>query len=167
MKKYLFVILSGILLFSLPSCGGKDNVIDEPPQETETAEDVPHRTGDEFIGISDKDISDLNISFSDSIPEDVTGNWRLATISDDIDFLEYAASYYNNYFKSDDEIHFIINYTDNTITCISKYYDEFIFLSVSEHVEGEENSAKKLQSGDFLNQYWVYLDNGDIEKIEE
>ncbi len=167
MKKCLFVVLSSILLFSLPSCGGKDTVTEEPLQETEAAEDMPHRTGDEFIGISNKDISNLNVSFSDTIPEDVTGNWRLATISDDIEFLEYAASYYDNYFESDDETHFIINYTDNTITCITKYFDEFIFLAVSEHVEGEEDSAKKLQSGDFLNQYWIYLDNGDIEKIEE
>ena len=44
--------------------------------EKPTVPEVEHRTGEEIIGVSDKDISDLHIVFYDSVNNDVTGNWR-------------------------------------------------------------------------------------------
>lgn len=60
------------------------------------------------------------ISFSASdVRNDVTGNWRISTIADNIDMVDYAIEYYNKYFESDDEIHAIVNFNYNTTTKIS------------------------------------------------
>lgn len=125
----------------------------------------PHR--EEAVGVSYKDIADLKISFDDSVRNDVTGKWRLTRIAEsNIDISEYALSYYNTYFKSDDEIHAIVNFTAKTTTSIS-YYSGMIFVDVHEYIEDEEHDANELFSGKLLKQYIVYADNGDIEPIED
>ena len=164
MKKHFVVILSAAIAFGACACGGETTEKTEEKKHTETAEDVPHRTGDEIVGVSDKNISDLDVTFSDTVRDDKTGNWRLAMASTSEDFLYYAASYYENYFKSDDEVHFFINTTLGTTASVSKMAD-MLCINVYEHVEGEEHSANNLPEGMSLGQYWVYLDNGDIEKI--
>ncbi|MCI7638302.1 MAG: hypothetical protein MSS60_00560, partial [Clostridiales bacterium] len=37
-----------------------------------------------------------------NVPNDVTGNWRIASIAENIEMQDYALDYYKEYFKSDD-----------------------------------------------------------------
>lgn len=126
---------------------------------------VPHREGEEIVGISDKTLDDVNILFDDSVRNDVTGNWRLARIAENnFNFAEYAVDYYNKYFKADNEVHAIVNFTTNTTTRINAN-STMLFVSVYEYVPKEEHDAKILFGGQKLSDYIVYLDNGDIEKV--
>ena len=78
---------------------------------------------------------------------------------------EYALSYYQKYFTDDKEIHGIVNFNSNTTTKISVLGD-MLDVTVYEYVDGEEHDADKLFSGMLLKQYFVYLDNGDIEEVQ-
>ena len=138
----------------------------DPESESESAKEVEHRSGDEIIGISEKDISDLRLVYYESVIDDVTGKWRLSVMSEDIDIQDYIYSYYNNYFKDDTEIHGIVNLSSNTtarINCTAG----MLFVTEYSYVDGEEHDAKLLYSGTPLKSYIVYVDNGDIEKSEE
>lgn len=138
----------------------------DPEPESESAKEVEHRSGDEIIGISEKDISDLHLVYYESVIDDVTGKWRLSVMSEDVDIQDYIYSYYNNYFKDDTEIHGIVNLSINTtarISCVSG----MLFVTEYSYVDGEEHDAKLLYSGTPLKSYIVYTDNGDIEKSEE
>ena len=132
---------------------------------SETVTEVEHRTGDAIVGVSDKDISDLDPVFWKSVVNDVTGKWRYATISDDVNISDYVLSYYKEYFKSDDEVHAIINFANKTTTRINCGGDRLLICTL-DYVDGEEHDAKKMFSGSPLESYCVYLDNGDIEKTE-
>lgn len=138
----------------------------DPEPESESAKKIEHRSGDEIIGISEKDISDLHLVYYESVIDDVTGKWRLSVMSEDIDIQDYIYSYYNNYFKDDTEIHGIVNLSSNTtarINCTAG----MLFVTEYSYVDGEEHDAKLLYSGTPLKSYIVYVDNGDIEKSEE
>lgn len=140
--------------------------VEETQTEEESQElEVEHRSGDTIVGISNKDIEDLKPVFYKSVINDVTGNWRYATIADNIDIEEYALSYYKNYFGADNEVHAIINFTRNTTTRLN-YSGGVITVTILDYVDGEEHDAKQLFSGEVLGTYYVYTDNGDIEKVE-
>lgn len=133
-------------------------------QTEEIAETVEHRVG--MYGISDKNIDDIGAHFSVSnARNDVTGNWRISTIAEPIQLEEYALSYYEKYFSDNKEVHVIVNFTYNTsttITCLGDVLD----VSVHEYVDKEEHDAKIMCSGMLLAEYYIYLDNGDIEEIQ-
>lgn len=139
------------------------------PEETDVPPDstpeVPHRSGEEIVGISDKDISEIRMNFVGKVRNDVTEKWRYSTTSEDIDIEKYALSYYEEYFENDNEIHGIVNFTRKT-TARLNVYNNMIFLSLYEHVDGEEHDAKIMFSGTPLADYIIYMDNGDIEKSE-
>lgn len=140
------------------------------PEETEAPADsaleVPHRSVEEIVGVSDKDISDLNKKIVVmSVPNDVTENWKYITLSESTDFLEYALSYYNLYFENDKEIHAVVNFTNKTTTKISVFGDK-LEITVHDYVDGEEHDAKIMFSGTPLANYIIYTDNGDIEKAD-
>ena len=48
---------------------------------------------------------------------------------------------------------------------MSVLFDNILSVTIHEYVNKEELDAKKLFSGMVLGEYWIYLDNGDIEKI--
>lgn len=133
--------------------------------EETAASEVEHRTGEEIIGVSDKDISDLHIVFYDSVNNDVTGNWRLAVISEDVEIQDYIFSYYQEYIESEDEIHGIVNLGRNVTTRINMI-GGWLMVSEYDYVEGEEHDAKLLYSGTPIQSYIVYTDNGDVEAGE-
>lgn len=139
------------------------------PEETEapadSAPEVPHRPGEEIVGVSDKDVSEISMNFAGNVRNDVTENWRYSTTSEDIDIENYALSYYQEYFESDNEIHGIINFTRKT-TARLNVSGNMIFLSLYDYVDGEEHDAKIMFSGTPLASYIIYTDNGDIEKSE-
>lgn len=107
----------------------------------------------------------FNVLFDDSYRNDVTGNWRLARIAESINIEEYALDYYKNYFKSDDEIHIIINFTLNTTTRIS-VSGNLLDVSTMEYVDKEEHDAKIACSGTLLSEYHIDMETGEIEKIQ-
>lgn len=99
------------------------------------------------------------------VPNDVTGNWRIASIAENIEMQDYALDYYKEYFKSDDEIHAIVNFNYKTTTKIS-VMGNLLDVSVYEYVDKEEHDAKLLFSGMLLKEYHVNKDTGEIEEIQ-
>lgn len=135
----------------------------EESKEPETQE-VPHRDG--MYGISDKSCHDIDATFSrDKVRNDVTGKWRVSAISADVQMVEYAKDYYQWKFTNNDEIHCIVNFYNNTTTKI-QYLSGNLFVTVHECVKGEEHDANLMFSGTVLQDFIVYLDNGDIEQIQ-
>lgn len=119
------------------------------------------------IGKSDKVVDWFISPEATTVRNDVTGNWRYSGFSESgVDISEYALNYYQEYFKSDDEIHAVINFANNTTTRISCMFG-MLFVTVFEYVEGEEHDAKLMFSGDVLQDFIVYTDNGDIELIDD
>lgn len=113
----------------------------------------------------DEDISDEGISFVVSnVRNDVTGKWRIAKIAENIEMQNYALDYYKKYFKSDDEIHAIVNFNYKTTTCIS-VMGNLLDVTVHEYVDKEEHDAKLLFSGMVLKEYHVNKDTGEIIEI--
>lgn len=100
-----------------------------------------------------------------NVPNDVTGNWRIASIAENIEMQDYALDYYKEYFKSDDEIHAIVNFNYKTTTRIS-VIGNLLDVSVYEYVDKEEHDAKLLFSGTLLKEYHVNIDSGEIEEIQ-
>lgn len=127
---------------------------------------VKHRTGKAIKGVSDKNIDDLHFTFYDSVRNDTTGNWRAIVLAEaSFEPGKYALSAYNNYSDSSDTVLGIFNLTTKTSTRINDY-GEFLDVSIYEYLSGEEHDADKMFSGDLYNEYWIYKDNGDIEKIQ-
>lgn len=108
---------------------------------------------------------DFDVTFSDTYRNDVTGNWRLARIAEDINIEEYAVDYYKSYFKSDSEIHIIINFTLNTTSCVT-VMGNLLDVTTTDYVDKEEHDAKVACSGTLLSEYHVNIDTGEIEKIQ-
>ncbi len=108
---------------------------------------------------------DFNVSFSDTYPNDVTGNWRLATITENKKIEEYAVDYYNRYIKSDNEIHIIINFTLNTTSCIMTM-GNLMYVTTTEYVDNEEHNAKLACTGMLLSEYCINIATGEMEKIQ-
>lgn len=188
MKKFLSVFLVGILSLGLVACGGnstptdtkkedirqeknkkeKDIKVEEPKAKEENEnkqEEEKIMPRENLVGKSNKDFKDLSKSTPREVRNDVTGNLRLETISKSCKIEEYALSYYKENFNSDEEVHAIINFSTNTTTRISNM-GNFIEVVVLEYAPKEEHDAKKLFGGMKLGHYWIYKDNGDIEKIE-
>ena len=91
-------------------------------EETEAKENVsttPTINRENIIGTSNKDFKKISTSKPTKVRNDTTGNWKQSKITTTDDILEYAKSYYDNNFTSDDEIHAIVNFTLNTTTCVS------------------------------------------------
>ena len=77
----------------------------------------------------------ISTSKPTKVRNDTTGNWKLSKIATTDDILEYAKSYYDNNFTSDDEIHAIVNFTLNTTTCVSTLFDNIISVTIHEYVD--------------------------------
>lgn len=115
---------------------------------------------------SQEDSSINGITFHVSnVRNDVTGNWRIATIAENIQMQDYALEYYKKYFKSDDEIHAIVNFNYNTTTKISDM-GSTLDVTVYDYVDKEEHDAKLLFSGTLLSEYHIDKETGSIEQIQ-
>lgn len=137
-------------------------------EQTVTDSDIPEETEDTTSTETEQEIENplgFNVMFSDTYQNDVTGNWRLARISENIDIEKIALDYYNNYFKADNEIHIIINFTLNTTTRITAM-GNLLDVAIMEYVDNEEHDAVLACSGMLLNEYHVNIDTGEIEEIK-
>lgn len=119
-----------------------------------------------IIGTSNKDFKDIYDSKPRSVINDSTGNWKLSRIATSENVIDYVSSYYKSSFTDSKEVHAIVNFTLNTTTKVSKLSDSILSVTVYEYVNKEELDAKKLFTGMVLGEYWIYLDNGDIEEIK-
>lgn len=166
---YSFIFLSGVM----SNLGLLENTETANVTTSETTtqanistEETTHRG--EIYGISDKDISEIskkNTFSINKVRNDVTGNWRISLISDtNFDAVYYAVSYYKTYFNDDKEIHAIVNFANNTTTKI-QCMDNILYLTTYDYVKDEEHDANLLFSGTVLQQYMIYLDNGDIQQL--
>ena len=107
----------------------------------------------------------FSVTFNSEYPNDVTGNWRLAMITEDIDIENYVLDYYNNYFTADKEVHIIINFARNTTTRINKF-GNILYVTIMDYVDTEEHDAKLACTGNLLAEYHVDIESGEIEKIQ-
>ena len=105
----------------------------------EPTEIVEHRTGDNIVGISDKDITTIYSTKYDTVRNDVTGNWKCIVIAENnFNVEDYALSCYKNYFDSDKTILAVENLTTKTSTSIS-VVSGLLYVSVYEYTKGEED----------------------------
>ena len=124
-----------------------------------------HRTDEKIIGISNKNISDLNVKFYKNIENDTSGRWRLAEISEDVNIQNYIYSYYKEYFKDDSEFHVIVNHSRKITTSINPVH-EALYVVEHNYVEDEKHDAKWLCAKPVIKEYYIHTDNGDIENLE-
>lgn len=170
-KKWWFWVIIAVILISViaGAGGGKDKeqpknqppVVDsKDPKEVDTPADDADAARSAFA----ESMGNGTVLFDESVRNDVTGKWRLLRVSSPEDIVDHAVDYYNAYFGSDDEIHFVVNFTLGTTTRISCAAGS-LFVDELEYVSGEEHDAKILASGDLLKQYIVHLDTGKVEDI--
>lgn len=98
------------------------------------------------------------------VRDDITGGWKYCTISEAADPEEYALDYYKACFEDGDTVHWIINFGNNTTTCIRG--GSPLSVTVYERVDGEEKSAKTLGGGMVYSDFTVNTDTGEITKIQ-
>lgn len=96
-----------------------------------------------------------------SVRNDATGNWRIALIAENVEVKDIACNYYKACFKSDSEIHFIVNFNNNTTTSIAVTSDT-LHVTVREYVSGEEHDAKLLGGGTVLGEYYLDKSTGEL-----
>lgn len=186
-KKILLLFVSFFLVLGLVACDdgqeASGETEEETPTETETteneevdesdqegAEETDGSEWDEFkiqeniVGKSDKDFTELTKNKPTKVRNDTTGKWRKTTLTENVNIEEYILSYYNTYME-EEEVHFVINFTNNTTTWINEM-GGLIHVEVRERVDKEEHDASTLGSGMVLEKYMIYPD-GDIEKVED
>lgn len=157
-KNIILGTLSFILLLGITACTSSNTKTTNNTTEvtteatTELAEEVP----DNLLG--------FDLTFYDSYPNDTSEKWRLAMIAENIDIQTYALEYYKNYFKSDDEIHIIINEALHTTTKIF-IWQNMLDVTITEYVDKEEQDATIACSGELIAEYHVNIGTGEITKI--
>ena len=176
-RKMVGIVLIAIIVFCIigiiasPSDDKKDN--NEPTQEEQTEQknaEVNEQDSENVEPETEKkdevaDIDGVDIMFSDTVRNDKTGNWRLARVTGNRTAEEYAVDYYNKYFKEDNEVHAVVNYTLNTTACITCVGDT-LNVRIYEHIEDEEQYAEDLFTGMKYAEYNVNKNTGDVEKVE-
>lgn len=172
-KKFITFMTAIVLVLALSACGAGNAEEDSsqesnPPQGGEPVVDsVPENQTDEVDG--DKKIESgryelpcgMDIQFSDSVRNDVTGNWRIASTADSFVPADYALEYYNEMFSSDNEVHAIWNATLSTMTRL-KVSSGLLFVDTLEYVDGEEHDAKILFSGTLLDSRIIDIETGEL-----
>lgn len=116
------------------------------------------------MSVEEKEESDKYIEGIEFVPMkvngDPSGNWRVSVISEDIEIPQFALEYYEKYFKSDEEVHGIVNYLYDSTIRINKMGD-LLFISVHERVDSEEWDASKLFSGERVSEYQIDVNTGE------
>lgn len=114
-----------------------------------------------------EDTTGIDFDYCGAVKNDVTGKWRLAKVNTDSIPLEYVLEYYNTYFDSNDEIHAIINYNSNTTVRVQVLLETLLSVTELKHIEGEENDAKLLFSGDVIDDYVINIKTGKIVNLDD
>ncbi len=130
--------------------------------------DVSEETpGKAYAAVQSADTSvldDMDIKVR-NVNDDVTGNARRTFVTTTKSAEEYAIAYYKEYFESDKEIHFLLNFYSNTMSIISNS-GNFLDVRICEHVDGEEHSGKTIGRGQLYAEYYVNLETGEIKQLD-
>ena len=130
--------------------------------------DVPEETpGKAYAAVQSADTSvldDMGIKVR-NVNDDITGNWRMTYVDTKETAEEYAIAYYKEYFKSDNEIHFLVNHHLKTTAVISNFGNQ-LDVRIYEYTLGEEYSADTIASGIKYGEWYVHLDTGEIQKLD-
>lgn len=175
-------IRAGIVLLalavSLTACGGSASSTASSVASSAPASSVAESTADSTSVAPESEDADSESNVNaqsyvingvtfivHKVPNDSTGNWRFASVSEGVDMTQYALEYYKQCFSNDNEIHFIVDDTNNTTTKLAYVFGNIDVL-VKERVEDEEFDAKTLGRGDTLAEYFVDVETGEVEKIQ-
>lgn len=107
------------------------------------------------------DALDLDVVFSNTFRNDVTGNWRKALVSTSSHVEDYALAYYREYFADDAEVHVIYNFGLNTVNCLT-VTGNVLCVNITEYVDGEEHDAKKACGGLYYGTFQIDTNTGEI-----
>jgi len=168
-KKWWFWVIIVVILAAIIGSGGENenealSTTDDPSTSTSTPQTSDTQT-DDTQGESNSEFDNINFVVR-NVRNDVTGNWRIATIAESIETQNYALDYYNKYFEGDEEIHAIVNFTYNTTSKIS-VMGNLLDVTIYEYVDKEEHDAKLLFSGMVLDEYFIDIDSGEILNAQE
>lgn len=146
----------------------KSKVVADKPSEDEKESDKTEDSNNskaESDKFSKTIAEDIDVVFSESVPNDVTGKWRLARVATEKEIQTYALEYYNSYFQSDDEIHAVVNTSLRTTNKLTKISSDILDIAIYEYVDKEENDAKILFTGTLLANYQVNIPTGEVTQI--
>jgi hypothetical protein len=104
----------------------------------------------EVATISDSEqsvIDSLKPTYYKRVNDDKTGNWRVITFLASDSGAEDIVPLYNHYKTSDQEIFYMINLWTDVTYCVRNAGKNTISVTPTEHVDGEEATAKLLGSG--------------------
>ena len=105
---------------------------------------------------------DISLTWlTSNVKNDTTGRWRVSECLTSQQPSEWAKDYYDAYFKSDDEVHFVINFTLNTSNSLKILADE-LYVDTFEYVKGEEHDANTLGSGMLYHSYRINKETGEV-----
>lgn len=114
----------------------------------------------EFLSSQRDLMKQASLTYKKKVPNDVTGNWRLAFSNEDIPTADYAVAYYKEHFASDKEVHAIVNYNLGTITRLN-YGSGLLFVDTYEYRSGEEADAKSMFEGEKLDEIVLNVETGE------
>ena len=114
----------------------------EAPEETNLATDTATESATESVNIDD-----LQPTYYKRVNDDKTGNWRVITFLASNSGEEDIVPLYNHYKTSDQEIFYMINLWTDVTYCVRNVGKNMISVTPTEHVDGEEATAKLLGSG--------------------
>lgn len=163
-------VLVGILA---PRDKGPDSPDVPPPSQSEDVSsigDLSASAGSEETGPVKSGSYTLpcgvELEFSDSVPNDKTGCWRMSTTETGSIAFDYAVEYYNEMFSDDDEIHAIINKPYKTTTALSTS-SGILFVDIHAYSEREEKNADQLFGGDLIDSKMFDIKTGELIEPEQ
>lgn len=171
MKKRIIALLMAAALTAsvLSGCVGSSGSETKEPESTthSTAESTVESSEEFHTEASTEDGSlksgtyelsnGMSLTFSDSVRNDVTGNWKLTRMADPSPIGDVATEYYEKMFSDDKEIHAVINFTLHTTTKIAKV-GKLLNVTVYEYVDKEEHDANVLFTGMVLSDDFIELE---------
>lgn len=153
---------------SVSSSSAADSTEPDTSADEAAPVDVPEETpGKAYAAVQSADTSvldDMDIKVR-NVNDDITGNWRMTYVDTKETAEEYAIAYYKEYFKSDNEIHFLVNQHLKTTAVISKFNNQ-LDVRIYEYTLGEEYSADTIASGIKYGEWYVHLETGEIKQLD-
>ena len=149
------------------SSAAESTELDTSADETAPVDVSEETPGKAYAAVQSADTSvldDMGIKVR-NVNDDITGNWRMTYVDTKETAEEYAIAYYKEYFKSDNEIHFLVNHHLKTTAVISNFGNQ-LDVRIYEYTLGEEYSADTIASGIKYGEWYVHLETGEIQKLD-
>lgn len=161
-KVWFWIIVVLVVFAALGSSGDKNDEQPDTSDKASTSETVSSTEApDDAYDAPAASSLDVDFTFYDTFKNDTTGKWRKALVSTSEDIQEYALDYYQEYFKSDDEVHVIYNFSLNTVNCLTVNGDT-LFISITDYVDDEEHDAKAACGGTHLGDLQISIESGEV-----